>query len=161
MNEGAEPADERDGRFVVTHADEASAVLKDVDSGQVHTLAENPGVESREVIEGVVAPEPPMEVSYRLVEIEDRRQLSIEESPEPPTQQERELAAEQAVGEVTRRDRAGTGELHVLTVPDEETEAAVADVRDDEATLARAARLGVDRVEIRSEAGVVSVRYLP
>jgi hypothetical protein len=153
--------DEREGRFVVTHADEASAVLKDVDSGQVHTLAENPGIESEEVIEGVVAPEPPMEVSYRLVEVEDRRRLPIEESPEPPTRQEREIAAEQAVGEVTTRDRAGTGELHVLTVPDGETEAAVEDVRDDEATLVRAARLGVDRVEIRSDAGVVCVRYLP
>jgi hypothetical protein len=46
-------------------------------------------------------------------------------------------------------------------VPAAETEAAVADVREDEATLVRAARLGVDRVEIRSETGVVSVRYLP
>ena len=62
---------------------------------------------------------------------------------------------------MTRRERAGTGELHVLTVPDGETEAAVADVLEDEATLARAARLGVERVEVRSEPGVVSVRYLP
>jgi hypothetical protein len=152
---------EREGRFLVTHADEQSAVLKDVDSGQVHTLEENPGVECEEVIEGVLEPEPPLEVAYRLAEIEGRRTLSIEDSPEPPTEQEREIAAEQPVGEVTRRERAGTGELHVLTVPAAETEAAVADVLEDEATLVRAARLGVDRVEIRSETGVVSVRYLP
>jgi hypothetical protein len=152
---------EQEGRFVVTHADADSAVLKDVDRGQVHTLDDNPGVEVDEVIEGVLEPEPPMEVTYRLVEIEARRRLPIEESPEPPTEQEREIAAEQAAGEVTRRERAGIGELHVLTVPEETTEAAVEDVLDDEATLVRAARLDVNRVEVRSEPGVVSVRYLP
>jgi hypothetical protein len=63
---------------------------------------------------------------------------------------------------VTRRERAGTGELHVLTVPEERTGAAVEDVlADREATLSRAARLGVARVEVRSAPGVVVVRYLP
>lgn len=150
-----------EGRFVVTHADEASAVLKDVDRGGVHTLGDNPGVDPEEVIEGTLEPEPPMAVTYRIAEIEARRQLSIDESPEPPTRQERRLAAEQGVGEVTRRERAGTGELHILTVPEEETEAAIEDVLTDEATLARAARIGVGRVEVRSEPGVVSVRYMP
>jgi len=152
---------EQEGRFLVTHADAESAVLKDVDRGQVHTLAENPGVEEREVIEGTVAPEPPMEVQYRLVDFESRCRLSVEHSAEPPTKQERDIAAEQPEGELTTRERAGTGELHVLTVPESETEAAVEDVLDDEGTLARAARLGVNRVEIRSDDGVVSVRYLP
>ncbi len=151
----------REGRFVVTHADDGSAVLKDVDSGQVHTLEDNPGVESAEVIDGVLEPDPPMEVTYRVAEIEARRTLSIEESPEPPTEQEREIAAKQPVGDVTRHERAGTGELHVLTVPEADTDEAVDDVLDDEATLARAARLGVDRVEIRHEPGIVSVRYMP
>jgi hypothetical protein len=161
MSDQAESTGEQEGRFVVTHADEASAVLKDVDRGQVHPLAENPELESEEVIEGVVAPEPPMEVAYQLVEIEKRRLLSVEETPEPPTQQEQAIADGQAVGEVTTRERAGTGEIHVLTVPDDETETAVDDVLDDEATLVRAARLGVDRVEIRSEEGIVCVRYMP
>ena len=152
---------EPEGRFVVTHADEDSAVLKDVDSGQVHTLAENPGLDREELIEGTIEPEPPMEVAYRLTDIEVQRPLPIEESPEPPTEQEREIAAEQPVGGITRRERAGIGEIHVLTVPDEGTTAAVEDVLDDEATLVRAARLDVNRVEIRSEPGVVSVRYLP
>jgi hypothetical protein len=49
----------------------------------------------------------------------------------------------------------------VLTVPDDGTEQAVADVLEDEATFSRAARLGVGLVEVRSEPGVVSVRYLP
>ena len=132
---------EQEGRFLVTHADERSAVLKDVDGGQVHTLTENPGVESGD--------------------LETRRNLTVEESPEPPTRQERELAADQPTGEVIKRERAGEGEIHVLPVPEEQTEAAVEDVLNDEATLVRAARLQVERVEIRSETGVVSVRYLP
>lgn len=152
---------EQEGRFVVTHADEESAVLKDVDRGQVHTLAENPGVETNDLIEGTVAPEPPMEVAYRLVEVDNRRQLTLEHSAEPPTKQERDIAAEQVEGELTTRERAGTGELHVLTVSEAETDAAVEDVLEDEATLVRAARLDINRVEVRSEPGVVSVRYLP
>ena len=152
---------EQDGRFLVTHADPDAAVLKDVERGQVHTLAENPGVETGDVIEGTVEPEPPMEVTYRLVDVGSRSRVTVEESPEPPTRQEREIAAEQPPGEVTTEPRAGDGELHVLTVPEERTEAATRDVLEDEATLARAARLGVDRVEVRSDAGVVSVRYLP
>ena len=151
----------QEGRFLVTHVDDDSAVLKDVDRGQVHTLAENPGVEVHEVVEGTVEPEPPMEVTYRLVDVEDRRSLTVEESPEPPTAQERDIAADQPAGELTTRERAGTGELHVLTVPESQTEAAVADVLDDEATLVRAAQMGVERVEVRSADGVVSVRYLP
>lgn len=151
----------REGRFVVTHADEESAVLKDVDRGQVHTLGENPGVEREEIIEGTLESEPPMEVTYRLVEIDARRQLTVEERSEPPTELEREIAAEQEIGDVSRRERAGTGELHVLSVPEADTETAVEDVLDDEATLVRAARLGVDRVEVRSETGIVCVRYLP
>lgn len=152
---------EQDGRFLVTHADEESTVLKDVDRGQVHTLSGNPGVEAGDLLEGTVAPEPPMEVTYELVEFETETHLDVEESPEPPTRQERELAADQAVGEVTTEERAGEGEIHVLAVPEEGTESAVSDVLTDEATLVRAARLGVDRVEVRSAPGVVSVRYLP
>jgi hypothetical protein len=151
----------REGRFLVTHADEDSAVLKDVDRGQVHTLADNPGIEEGDVVEGAVEPEPPMEVAYALVDVDERRSLTVEESPEPPTTQARDVAADQSEGEVTRRERAGTGELHVLTVPEDGTERAVTDVLEDEATLARAARLGVARVEVRSQPGIVSVRYLP
>jgi|SRR6056297_1798565 len=152
----------KESTFLVTHADGDSAVLKDIHDGQVHTLASNPGVEVDDAIEGEVSPDPPLEVSWQLVEIEERRPLSIEESEEPPTQQERELAADQPVGELTREPRAGIGEIHVVTVPEDGTSQAVDDVVDDrEGTLSRAARLGVNRVEIRSEPGVLSIRYLP
>ena len=155
-------ADPKTSTFLVTHADDDSAVLKDVHDGQVHTLASNPGVEVDDAIEGTVAPDPPMEVSWQLTDIDERRSLSIAESEEPPTAREQELAADQPVGELTTEPRAGTGELHVLTVPEADTVDAVDDVLDDrETTLSRAARLGVNRVEIRSAPGVVSVRYLP
>ncbi|USZ67504.1 DUF5812 family protein [Halorussus salilacus] len=152
---------EKTSTFLVTHADEDSAVLKDVRHGQVHTLSSNPGVEEHDAVEATVAPDPPMNVTWSVVEVEERRELTTERSEEPPTQQEREMAADRPVGEVARTERAGTGEIHVLTVPPGDTEDAVADVLDDEGTLSRAARLGVSRVEVRAEDGVVSVRYMP
>jgi len=159
----AEPdADRIEGTFLVTAAEEESAVLKDVETGQVLPLSSNPGVERGDVIEGVVAPDPPMNVSYQLVETSERRSLSIERSEEPPTANSKELAAGQDVGGLAREPRAGIGEVHVISVPEESTEAAVDDVLDDEELLlSRAARLGVNRVEIRTSPGVLAVRYLP
>lgn len=163
MTDADPTSDERiEGTFLVTAADDASAVLKDVESGQVHTLSSNPGVERNDVVEGAVAPDPPMNVSYQLVETASRRSLSVERSDEPPTARSEELAAAQDVGELTREPRAGDGEIHVITVPDEGTEAAVDDVLDDEeGLLSRAARLDVNRVEVRSSPGVLAVRYMP
>jgi hypothetical protein len=154
--------DRKTGTFLVTAADEGSAVLKDVTSGQVHTLSSNPGVAVDEALEGTLAPDPPLNVSWQLVETDRQWSLSIDVSDETPTTWARETAASQSVGELARKERAGTGELHVMTVPEDGTERAVADVVEDrEATLSRAARLGVARVEIRSEPGVVVVRYMP
>ena len=151
----------KEGTFVVTEADPESAILRDVNDGQIHTLGSNPGLAIDEAIEATLAAEPPMEVVWNVEAITRQFTVSVEESAEPPTQQALDLAADQPVGEVATRERAGTGEVHVLTVPEENTEAAVADVLDDDATVERAARIGVERVEIRSEPGVVSVRYLP
>lgn len=156
-----EGGDRQEGTFVVTHVDEGTAVLQDVHSGGVHTLAENPDLDVYEVLEATLAVQPPMEVVWTVAEIHDRRTIDVEHSPERPTQQARELAADQEVGELTTRERAGEGELHVISVPPERTEQAAADVVEDEATLTRAARLGVGRVEVRAADGVLSVRYLP
>lgn len=156
------PDGAKESTFLVTHAEAESAVMRDVDDGQVHTLSTNPGVDVDDAVEGVVAPEGPMSVTWTLVEVEQRRALTIERSPEPPTTQERDLAAEQDVGELTRRPRAGDGELHVVTVPEDETDSAVEELlADRETMLSRAARLGVERVELRLAPGVVSVRYMP
>lgn len=151
----------KEGTFVVTAADDEAATLREVHDQQVVALADNPGIERGDVLEATVEPVPPLEVAYRIVEVADRRTIPVERSDMTPTAQARAIAADQAVGEVTRRERAGEGEIHVLTVPADGTEDAVADVVEDEATLERAARLGVDRVEVRAADGVVSVRYLP
>ena len=152
---------ETTGTFLVTEADAESAVLRDVRTGQVHALTDNPDLAAGEVLEATIAPEPPLEVAWTIVDVESRREIPVERSPEDPTTFARDLAADQAVGEVTRQERAGEGELHVLTVPEDETESAAADVLDDEATVARAAKLDLDRVEVRAADGVLSVRYLP
>lgn len=154
---------EKESTFLVTHADDESAVLKDTADSQVHTLSSNPGVEADDALDATIMPEGAMEIAWEVVEIEERRSLTVERSEEPPTAQECEIAAAQDEDELTTRERAGIGELHVFTVPSEQVEDAVSDVLEDEATLVRAARLGVNRVEIRSDegAGVVSVRYLP
>lgn len=153
----------KEGTFLVTSADEESVVLRDVTDSQVHTLADNPGVDAGEVLEATIEPQPPMEVVWEVVELHDQRTIPVEESREPPTRQVQEIGADQPAGEVTRQERAGTGEVHVITVPPTETADAVADVLEDEETVARAARLDVVRVEVRADedAGVVSVRYLP
>lgn len=155
--------DEKSGTFLVTHADEGSAVLRAIADDQVHALSANPGLEAGEAIEATIAPEPPIEATWELREIDDRRTLRVERSEETPTRRALEIGAEQSVGDVTREERAGAGEVHVLTVPPDKTGEAVADVVEDEATLARAARYGVRRVEVRAEeeSGIVSVRYLP
>ncbi|MFC6733771.1 MULTISPECIES: DUF5812 family protein [unclassified Haladaptatus] len=149
------------GTFLCTHAEADSAILRDVTDGQVHTLGSNPGVEEGDAIEGTLAPEPPMEVSWQLVSVERRWQIPVERSDESPTKLERDLAADQEVGGLTTRERAGIGEIHVLTVEPDMTDSVVEDVLEDGATLERAARLGVNRVEIRAASGVVAVRYLP
>lgn len=150
-----------EGTFLVTSADAETATLRDVATAQVLTLSENPGVEAGEVLEATVAAEPPMEVTYEVVEVAERRTIPVERTDLLPTAQVQETAADQPVGEVTTIERAGEGELHVLTVPDGEADDAADEVLADEGTVARAARLGVDRVEVRTAAGVVSVRYLP
>lgn len=153
---------QKEGTFLVTHAAEDTAVLKDTADGQVHTLTSNPGVAADDAVKATIAPAQPMEVAWEIVEIEERRSLTAERSEEPPTTQEREIASTQKTGELTTRERAGIGELHVLTVPPEQVDDTISDVLDDEATLARAARLGVERVEVRTDTeGVVSIRYLP
>lgn len=153
--------DEKHGTFLVTYIDEESAVLRDVETGQIHTLSERSDFAEYEAFEGRIALEPPIGATWEVREIEDRRTLSVEQSEEPPTSHEREIAAAQDVGEITRNERAGIGEIHVLTVLPEQTEKAVTEIEADEETLARAARYGVNWVEIRAEEGIVSVRYLP
>lgn len=156
------PEEPTAGTFLVTAVDDASAVLRDVERGRVHTVGEPPDdLSTGKAVVGRVEPVPPMGVRWRLAAVEERFAVAVAESDEPPTAHERDLAPD-TVGDLVRRERAGEGELHVLRVPEDRTDAAVADVLADEAGLReRAARLGVARVEVRSEPGLVCVRYLP
>jgi len=149
------------GTYLVTAVDDDSAVLRDVDTGQVHTVADPPALAEGEVIDATVEAEPPLEVTYTIAGIAERREVALDRSEMAPTQLARELAADADVGEVVRRERAGEGEVHVLRVEAGAAASAAEDMVADEATLARAARLGVGRVEVRTGDGLVSVRYLP
>ncbi|SFB71104.1 hypothetical protein SAMN05444422_101387 [Halobiforma haloterrestris] len=160
---------EKTGTFVVTHAEAESAVVRDVETAQVHTLASNPGLEVHDVLEATVAPEPPLEVAWQVIDVEERRSIDLVDSDLEPTQHAKELAAAAEVGDLVTEERAGTGEIHVFCLPAEETEDAARDVLEDEETLSRAARLEAVRVEVRRSVpespdggnGVLSVRYLP
>jgi len=152
---------QREGTFLVTHADDESATLRDVVNSQVLTLSENPGLTAGSVIDATVEPEPPMEVTHTVVELTAEREIPVEVVDLEPTAQAKDIAADQPAGELTTQERAGTGELHVLTVPEEGVDETAREIAADDQTVARAGRLGVDRVEIRTAAGVVSVRYLP
>ncbi|ELZ14934.1 hypothetical protein C477_19367 [Haloterrigena salina JCM 13891] len=154
---------EQTSTFVVTHAESESAVVRDVETAQVHTLGSNPGLEVHDVIEATVAPEPPLEVTWQVVDVADRRSIELVDSDLAPTQHATELAADADVGDLIQEERAGTGEIHVFRVPEAEVESAAQDILEDEETIARAARLEAVRVEVRRSAddGVLSVRYLP
>ena len=152
---------QKEGTFLVTHADEASVTVRDVVDSQVLTLSENPGLEAGTVIEATLEAEPPMEVTYAVADLAAEHAIPVEVVDLEPTAQAKDIAADQPVGELTTEERAGTGEVHVLTVPEGEAAATAEEVAADEETVARAGRLGVDRVEIRTADGVVSVRYLP
>ena len=154
---------EKTGTFVVTHAEPESAVVRDVETAQVHTLASNPGLELHDVLEATVAPDPPLEVTWQVVEVDQRRSIELVDSDLEPTQHSKELAADADVGDLVTEERAGTGEIHVFCVPGEDVEAAAHDVLEDDETIARAARLEAVRVEVRRSADddVLSVRYLP
>jgi hypothetical protein len=153
---------EQTGTFVVTHAEDESAVVRNAETAQVHTLSSNPGLEVRDVLEATVAPEPPLEVAWEVVDVDDRRTIELVDSDLEPTSHEKELAADADVGELVQEERAGTGEIHVFNL-NADVEAAAQDVLEDEETIARAARLDAVRVEVRRSAddGVLSVRYLP
>lgn len=160
---GATETNESTGTFVVTHADEASAVVRDVETAQVHTLSSNPGVEEGDVLDATIAPDPPLDVSWQVVAVDDRRTVELVDSDLEPTRQSIDAGTDASVGELITIERAGSGEVHVLSVDPGDLEAAAADVLEDPETVARAARLGAVRVEVRRarEDGVLSVRYLP
>jgi len=151
------------GTFYVKYATEVSVTLHEVDTGQIFTLIENPGVEDHDILEATLEAQPPMEVSYLVDELESTYSVPVETSPEPPTRQVREVATEMEEMEAAAIDREGEGEIHVLRVDPGAVEQTAEELHEDEMTYKNAARYdAVTRVEVRTdERGIVSVRYLP
>ncbi|MFB6121103.1 MAG: DUF5812 family protein [Halobacteriaceae archaeon] len=146
------------GTFLVTAADEDSAVLRDVAAGQVHALASNPDVEEGDVLDATIAPEPPLEVTWTVEDVTARRSVTVERVDERPDERAREAAADLDVGEIATLE-SHAGETHVIAVSPERTAAAADEVAADDGTQERAASLGAERVSVRAADGVVSVRY--
>lgn len=148
----------------MTHADEASAVVRDVATAQVHTLAGHPDLVAGEVLEADLSPGP-AGVTWTVEAVEARRTVAVDAVDERPVDAAFDAVADRDAGSavVLEDEAAGpdaTIEVHALPVPVDGTDEAVADVIDDEGTLVRAASLGADAVEVRGADGVVTVRYL-
>lgn len=152
---------EKTGTFIVTQVDPDQAVLADVSDRQVHTIDSNPDLAVEEVIEATIATKPPLDVVWTVEAIHERRTIEVTRSDERPTKASRDVAADLETGELHTRERSDYGEIHVLRVPQADLDAAVEDVVTDQETVARAARLGIRRVEVRAADGVLAVRYLP
>lgn len=151
------------GTFYVKHTEETAVTLHEVNTTQIYTLIQNPGLRAHDLIEATLMAQPPMEVSYVIHELHERWNVPIEVSSEPPTRQVQKAVAEMDTMQAVALDREGEGEIHVLSVDPENVERTVEELADDEMTYKNAARYGVERVEIRTdeEAGIVSIRYLP
>jgi hypothetical protein len=150
------------GTFYVRYAADVSVTLHEVDTGQIFTLIENPGFEAHDIVEATLVAQPPLEVSYLVEELSAHYSVPVETSPEPPTRQVQEIAAEMDEMQAVAIEREGDGEIHVLRVAPNDVERTAEEVHEDEMTYKNAARYDVARVEIRTdESGIVSIRYLP
>lgn len=165
------------GTFLVTHAEHQSAVLRDVETAQVHTLSGNPGLAPDDVVVGELT-EGPAGVTWSLASEDERWTVAIEAAEERPVDAAYDALAGRDAGTMVALvgdDPDGTGgdpekeppaalagalAVHAVAVPVADTADAVADLVADDATRVRAARLGARRVTVRGADGVVTVRYL-
>ncbi|MGM0399298.1 MAG: DUF5812 family protein, partial [Halobacteriota archaeon] len=95
----------KSGTFLVTAADADSVVLADVTDGQVHTLAENPGLSVDDVVDATIAPVPPIEAVWTVEDLRETRSIAVEVSDERPTKTSRDLAATMDEGDLETRER--------------------------------------------------------
>lgn len=162
---GGGELEEVTGTFYVKHAEGISATLHEVDTAQICTLTENPGLERHEIIEATLKAQPPMGVSYLIEDLDAQYSIPVERSPESPTKHVRDIATgELEVGDAIAIEREGKGEIHILRVESGQTAQTAEELHDDEMTYKNAARYDdVSRVEIRTDEdeGVVSIRYMP
>jgi hypothetical protein len=146
------------GRFLGTGAGGGAAGLWAGDGGRVHRLASEADLAVGDVVEGTLEPTDPLGVTWRLAAVTTRWRPTIEAVEDDPGTPAREAIEGAAVGQLERVPPED-GELHVLSVDPGRTDAAVEDILADETTRRIAARLGARRVEVRSETGLVAVRY--
>lgn len=144
------------GTFIVTEADEGAAVLRDVESGQVYTLAANPGVEAEDVVEATLEPDE-MDVTY-TASIEERHEIPVTVLDGPPAEEAVAAGDECAEGDLTTVED-GDDVLDVIPVLESLSVTAAHEAAGGVATVERAARLGATRVQVREGSGVVVVRY--
>ena len=149
------------GTFLASHVEGQTAILSDVTDGEVLTLSSHPDLDAGEVIDATVEAEPPLEATWVVTDVEDRRTIAVECVDLEPTGQIKDAVEDADVGALARLERAGRGEIHGIKVRSGSAEQAAAEIADDTETVARAARLDATRVEIRTDDDVVSVRYLP
>ncbi|MXR52587.1 hypothetical protein GRX03_13330 [Halovenus sp. WSH3] len=163
MAEQPEEPETKSGTYYVKYAEDEAVTLHDVNTAEICTLIENPGVETHDIVEATLVAQPPMEVSYFVKELTDHYTIDVERSPEPPTTQVMEISEEMGRDEVIAIDREGEGEIHILKIDPDLVEQTADSLDDEENPYKNAARYGVNRVEVRTdeESGVISIRYLP
>jgi len=151
------------GRFYVKHTEDVAVTLHEIDTQQIFTLVENPDLAAHQILDATIQENPPLGVSYVVDEIHEVRTIPVEYSDEVPTSQVQTLVTDMEYDQAAAIEREGEGEIHVIHVEPDQTEAAAAGLDEDETTYKNAARYGVDRVEIRTDEdeGIVSIRYLP
>lgn len=144
------------GTYVVTHADGGGTVLRDVDSGQVHAIADDTDLEAGEAVRAVLE-SGAIGVTWSVVNVSERWTPTVTVAEGDPPAAAREAVAGRDPGDVAVLDD-GEGELHAIPVPGDAA-AAAEEVAADPATRDRAAQLGARRVVVRAGEGLVSVRY--
>lgn len=149
--------------YLVTAVDEESAVVRDVDSGGVHTVVDHPDLEQGEVVEGTLEEAADHGLTWTLATVGDRWTPRVTVTDLEPTRRTREAVEDRPAGTLERLERAGEGTVHAISVDPGSATGGAREVAEDEATRERAARLGAVTVEIRydDDAGVLAVRYLP
>jgi len=148
-------------RFYVKHTEDVAVTLHEIDSEQIYTLIENPGLETHQILDATITENPPLGVSYVLEEIHSQETIPVEYSDEPPTRQVQQIVTDMEHGQAVAIEREGEGEIHVLHVDPDDTAETAEGIDDDETTYKNAARYGIERVEVRTDEGIVSIRYLP
>lgn len=163
MAEEPEEPETKTGTYYVKYAEEKAVTLHDVDTAEINTLIQNPGIETHDIIEATLIAQPPMEVSYILKEMHDHYSIDVETSPESPTKQVMDISEQMDEDEVIAIEREGNGEIHILKINPADVARTADSLDDDEKPYKNAADVGVDKVEIRTDEdeGVISIRYLP